>query len=461
MGSTAAIYCRISADAEGRGLGVQRQQTECEQLAERLGLTVGGIYTDNDISAFSGKRRPSYERLLEDVKAGIVDHILAWHPDRLHRSPTELERFIDIVEAAGAQVATVQGGRYDLSTASGRMTARIVGAVGRHESEHKSERIRSKVVELIAAGAAPGGRPPYGYRRARTAEGSATYEIVEAEAGVLRQMVDWAFEGRSMLWIARTLEERGVRTRLGSVWNHGQVNRLLRTPAIAGLRSHHGEVAGPGAWPALIERGEWEALQAAMTDPNRKARKSEASYPLSGLLYSPSDVRLIGRAVPGPTPDSRIRTYVCPVGATPPFVSVSADRVEEFLAEAVLQRFDEAVLSAPAAPVVPDLAAIESELAEWGAMRGRNEITAVEFKAGRVPLIERYEAAKRATAVSAAPTDPLLTEPGALRRVWDDLPDERRRRVFDAVFERIVVLPVGRGSKLRNVEDRLDPTWRD
>jgi DNA invertase Pin-like site-specific DNA recombinase len=74
-----------------------------------------------------------------DVRAGRLDAVVTWHPDRLHRSPREVEAFIDIVNAAGIRVATVQAGEYDLSTASGRMTARVVGAVSRHESEHKSD----------------------------------------------------------------------------------------------------------------------------------------------------------------------------------------------------------------------------------------------------------------------------------------------------------------------------------
>lgn len=34
---------------------------------------------DNDVSAYSGKRRPGYERLMADVTAGAVDLVVAWH----------------------------------------------------------------------------------------------------------------------------------------------------------------------------------------------------------------------------------------------------------------------------------------------------------------------------------------------------------------------------------------------
>ena len=56
---SAAIYVRISQDRGGAGLGVERQEHECRALAQRLGWTVVDVYCDNDLSAFSGRRRPA------------------------------------------------------------------------------------------------------------------------------------------------------------------------------------------------------------------------------------------------------------------------------------------------------------------------------------------------------------------------------------------------------------------
>jgi site-specific DNA recombinase len=118
-----AVYCRISQDGEGQGLGVARQEADCRRLAERRGWDVVEVYVDNDLSAYSGKARPGYQRLLADIEAGKVEAVVAWHPDRLHRSPVELEAFIDLVERSGVGVETVQAGRVDLATPAGRMNA--------------------------------------------------------------------------------------------------------------------------------------------------------------------------------------------------------------------------------------------------------------------------------------------------------------------------------------------------
>jgi site-specific DNA recombinase len=78
----AVIYLRISQDRTGAGLGVDRQREDCEALAARNGWNVVETYTDNDVSAFSGKTRKDYRRMLADLDAGIATIVIAWHTDR-------------------------------------------------------------------------------------------------------------------------------------------------------------------------------------------------------------------------------------------------------------------------------------------------------------------------------------------------------------------------------------------
>ena len=64
----AAIYARISSDQTGEGLGVARQLEDCRRLAADRGWTVAAEYVDNDISAYRGKTRPEYARMLADIE---------------------------------------------------------------------------------------------------------------------------------------------------------------------------------------------------------------------------------------------------------------------------------------------------------------------------------------------------------------------------------------------------------
>ncbi|MDP2623179.1 MAG: recombinase family protein, partial [Actinomycetota bacterium] len=122
----AAIYARISLDRSGEGLGVARQEALCRKLAESKGWPVAEVYVDGSTSAYNGKARPGYERMLGDLEAGRRDAVICVDLDRLTRRPAELEAFVDLADRHGIALANVSGDS-DLSTADGRLRARILG----------------------------------------------------------------------------------------------------------------------------------------------------------------------------------------------------------------------------------------------------------------------------------------------------------------------------------------------
>ncbi|MFD8006717.1 recombinase family protein [Streptomyces mirabilis] len=172
----AAIYCRISQDRGGAGLGVARQEDDCRALCVRVGWNVVAGHVDNDVSAYSGAPRPAWQELLAEVSRGEIDAVAVWHVDRLTRSPREWEDVIDLADRHGVELATVSG-EIDLATPTGRM----LGAAARHEAEHKAERQKRQRRQAAGAGRiAGGGTRPYGYEEDRLT-------IRESEAEMIRE----------------------------------------------------------------------------------------------------------------------------------------------------------------------------------------------------------------------------------------------------------------------------------
>src|SRR4051794_7474807 len=103
------LYARISDDHEGDELGVRRQDKLGRELAARLGWPVVDTYVDDDVSAFKRtKRRKHFERLKADIRAGRIDSIIAYNPDRLTRDDLRgLEDLIDLLNQYDIAVATV------------------------------------------------------------------------------------------------------------------------------------------------------------------------------------------------------------------------------------------------------------------------------------------------------------------------------------------------------------------
>ncbi|HVF19900.1 MAG TPA: recombinase family protein [Mycobacteriales bacterium] len=160
----AAMYARISSDIEGTGLGVQRQLEDCRALAQTLEWTVAEEYVDNDLSAYTGRTRPAYERMLADLHDGLRDAVIVHHIDRLTRRPVELEEFVATLDAAKVTKVHFVVGDMDLATGDGLLFARMQGAFAAHESATKSRRIRRKMDQNAAAGLPHGGSiRPFGF----------------------------------------------------------------------------------------------------------------------------------------------------------------------------------------------------------------------------------------------------------------------------------------------------------
>ena len=138
-------------------MAVKRQLADCRAEAERLGWTVTQEYVDDDVSAYSGKPRPAYERMLADLADGRIDAIIAWHIDRLYRRPLDLEELLRVCASVGVTDLRTVSGAFDLATGDGMLVARMLAAVAANESDSKRRRGRRKMQEIAEAGKAHGG----------------------------------------------------------------------------------------------------------------------------------------------------------------------------------------------------------------------------------------------------------------------------------------------------------------
>jgi DNA invertase Pin-like site-specific DNA recombinase len=268
-----AIYNRISNDPQGIEAGVEGQRQDCEALAGRLGWQVAKVYVDNDLSAWTGKRRPDYQQMLADIRAGKVDAVIVWHEDRLTRLPRELEEFADTCLKAGVHRLVSCYGDTDLSNSDDMLTLRIKGAVAKNQSDAASRRLRRKHLELAQGGRPNGGRRPYGYEGAvHDAHGAiinrdrAYKALVPAEATRIREAAERVLAGESVRSVAKEWNEQEVPTpHGGELWSQGNLKRILVSPRIAGLREHKGTTY-PASWEAIISPEQHELLVTLLTD---------------------------------------------------------------------------------------------------------------------------------------------------------------------------------------------------
>lgn len=280
MRKSGFVYCRISQDRTGAGLGVERQESDCRKLAESLGIDVAKVFIDNDLSAYSGKPRPAYMEMLSALAEGKAQAVVCWHTDRLHRSPIELEGYIDVSEKRKVTTYAVQAGEIDLSTPSGRAVARTLGAWARYESEHKSERLKRAKQQAREQGRWNGGPSPYGWK---IIDGRGV--IVEEQAEAIHLAAEMILTGATFYAVIQEFEQRNIKTSRGADrWNHLTLREVLLRPKLAGLRDVDGELVADPCFPAILTEEKWLGLRAVISDPKRRTSfDNRNKYLLTGI----------------------------------------------------------------------------------------------------------------------------------------------------------------------------------
>jgi len=462
MPRAAAIYARISQDREANLLGVTRQIDDCTADAARRGWPVAEVYVDDDVSAYSGKHRPAYRRMLEDIRDSRIDAVVVWNLDRLHRHPKELEEFFEVCATAGvSQLASVSGD-VDLSTGEGQFYARIQGAVARKESDDKSRRAKRKHLELAQAGRWSGSARAFGY--------DAALRVVPEEAAVIREMAGRLLSGESLRTLVKDLQTRQVPTVRGRPWCMQTLRNILKRPALAGFRSLRGEVVTRGVWEPILSEEESARVRALLADPSRRLTRPARTYPLKGFLYcGVCGMKLVSR------PNHGQRTYVCGAGnglRGCGGVSIVGEPLEEFVTDAVLFRLDTPALAEAlsrtdsprdrSADLLSSLRADEAQLEELARAYARKQISLSEWLIARKEIEGRLAAQRdRLQRTDHQRTLRAVAGQGnALRRRWPELNLDQRRAVIDTLVDRLVVHPAQRHRRTRFDPDRVEPVWK-
>lgn len=460
-GSPGVMYARISEDREGAGLGVERQLEDQCALFDQLGLRLTGVYADNDLSAFTGKPRPDYLAMLADLDAGRAQVVTAWHTDRLHRAPKELENYIDLAERRGVVTHSVKAGPLDLATPSGRAVARTLCAWARFESEHKGERVRAARRQAAEQGRWQGGCRPFGFEPDGTT-------LRPAEAAAIAQASEAIVAGASLRSVVRDLNQAGYRTAWNKEWTTVGTRDMLRRPRNAGLTSY-GTETFPATWPAIVPEPTWRAVVSILSNPARRTNttgSNRVKWLGSGLYVCGICGQPALRA--SHTGNHRHPSYRCKARDNTGHsghVTRAAQPLDDYVERIIVARLQHPdatdVLTPPTdtdldtTALHTEAAAISQRLTDLSAAFAEDAITLAQLRTGTDKLRTRLTDIND-TLTAAAKINPLIGLAGQpnIADIWyGTTPDRsngldlgRRRAVLNTLLT-VTVLPTSRGRR--------------
>jgi len=245
----AAIYARVSSDQQAQEQTIASQVAALRErvAGDGLALTDELCFLDEGVSG-STLVRPALERLRDLAYAGGVQKLYVHSPDRLARRYAYQVLLVDELKKHGVEIVFLN--RAIGVSPEEDLLLQMQGMFAEYERAKIMERSRrgkrhaaatAKVSVLSSA--------PYGYRYITKREGGgvASYEIIDDQAAVVRQVFEWVGRDRLSLGeVSRRLKAKEILTATGkSWWDHSTVWAMLKNTAYQGLATFGKTRTGP------------------------------------------------------------------------------------------------------------------------------------------------------------------------------------------------------------------------
>ena len=201
----AAVYIRVTTEDQAReGFSLGEQKEKLLQLCAFKEYEVFKVYEDAGISAKDMEHRPAFQEMLQDMRDGKINYIVAYKLDRVTRSVRDLEELILELEKYNCYLVCDRDD-VNTSTANGRFFVRMLTVLSQLEIEIVSERTKFGLNGAIKSGHLPG-KIPLGYKK----DLNKKTVIDETTKDIVIRIFNMYLEGKSYQQISNILNKEKV-----------------------------------------------------------------------------------------------------------------------------------------------------------------------------------------------------------------------------------------------------------
>lgn len=278
-GSAAVIYARYSSHNQ-KDASIEQQVEACLKYARDLGLTVIDSYADRAVTGKTDKR-PQFQKLMKDAAKGRFDYVLAWKSNRMGRNMLQALQNAQRLNEYGVQVFYAEEHFED--NAAGRFALRSMMNMNQFYSENMAEDIQRGLMDN-AKQCKVCGSLPFGYK----VSADHRYEIDEPRAKVVQEIFKSIAAGQTIISIINSLNERGIKNRLGRPFNPNSFTGVLHNERYRGVFLYK-DVRIEGGVPRIISDELFfkvqEVLKVKKNPRGSIQRRQNSTYLLTGKLF--------------------------------------------------------------------------------------------------------------------------------------------------------------------------------
>lgn len=274
----AVIYARYSSDNQ-REESIEGQLRECNEYAQRNGMTVLGTYIDRALSAKTDNR-PDFQRMIRDSAKGLFDVVLVWKLDRFARNRYDSAHYKAILKKNGVKVVSAKEAIAEDST--GILLESLLEGYAEFYSVELSEKIHRGQKENALKGLNNGGGIPMGYVLGEDKR----LAIDPLTAPLVLEVFARYAEGDTIRSIVDDFNNRGLKTKWNRPFKPNSFNVMLKNRKYIGEYKYQ-DVVIPGGVPAIVPEELFERVQKRIERNKRtpSASKADETYLLTTKLF--------------------------------------------------------------------------------------------------------------------------------------------------------------------------------
>ena len=290
----AGVYIRVSTEDQAReGFSLGEQEEKLLQLCKFKELEVYKVYKDAGISAKDMEHRPQFQAMLQDMKEGKINYIVAYKLDRITRSVRDLEELISVLEQYNCFLLCDRDD-VNTSTANGRFFVRMLTVLSQLEIEIVSERTKFGLNGAIKSGHIPGQRP-FGYTKSEDKK----MIIDNATRPYVEKIFDMYLEGKSFQQIANYFKENNIYPK--KKWHDTTIQKIIDNKIYMGDYEQYKRIGKQenlepivymNVVEPIISRAKWEECQ-KQKERNQRTYTRDRIYTFFQRLKCPSCGRIM------------------------------------------------------------------------------------------------------------------------------------------------------------------------